>query len=326
MSRSERGLPLRCTTLNMSWEANTTKPIKHGTQFHNVQKDARGIPLRWPLDNTVSRAYQKSANAIIQTNPDIILLQEFSVSSVLDPSDVPLVAKNLFGKNYTVVATKLTFGHNTWYGNLILARTTLLNKFTFTDLQIVDFYSKMRGTFSEERPLAAVIMAPTSNLSNPVMLICSVHSAHYQNWGLEASTKRFKIIIESAMDYYKSKISPAKPSFKQMGFLFGGDLNTTQTCSWGQAAHFTCDNKETFEIKKTPSSILSQNTLTSDHWEQGPRDWIFGTSRMNPNTCIINSFTGSDHYALVAQTSASMATRKPFIDDAVFRSTHPTAV
>lgn len=313
-----RGEPLTCATLNLSWEANSTKKL-HPRAFRNVPvknhvaKRAPGKPF--------SQAYHISAETLLKAGPDIILLQEFSVptSLIATPQDTIEKAKKeaiektkslLFNDKYVVVASKLIEINGTLFGNMVLASASKAALYDFVDLQGADYYSLFHKRFGNGRPLAAAVMHKKGNPASPIMLLCSAHSAHGMQWDLKSSQRTLsKIVAESIAAYMHAFQQPLPIDFSGMGVLFGGDLNTTLSnqCKWGRAVTIDVLG-ETFTFYKAASSSVRQATLTTDT-TRVPRDWIFCTSSAsadcNPAVCV-DPKTGSDHYAVFAQTKAAM--------------------
>ena len=87
-----RGLPLRCATLNLSWQANSLNVgLDRGDQFRNVPFDQGGMVKRIP-GYPFSAAYHLSAETLIKGSPDVVLLQEVSVPISMIP-DVSKVSE-----------------------------------------------------------------------------------------------------------------------------------------------------------------------------------------------------------------------------------------
>ena len=307
-----RGLPLRCATLNFSWEANSTKVLSGSKLFRNVELTySTGIPKR---DGKFSSAYRRSARALVETKADVLLLQEVSVATT-DFRTLREVANSvstdLFSGKYNAVGFKMDKIKQTWFGNMVLVTRELVDDYDFLDLQSCDFYSGSTY-FSGGNALCAVMMTPKATPQDPAMLLCSAHSKHGQKWDNSSTQKLFEGILRLSMSAFKRQIPGAR--FDQMGVIFGGDLNTTNTnkCDWGGAVRFKSSG-QTFTMHKTSSRHLKQNTLTLDGKEDFPvpRDWIFSTSSVadnaNPQTLMINSVTGSDHYAVMVQTKSAMS-------------------
>lgn len=250
----------------------------------------------------------------METKADVLLLQEVSVadSDFSTPQEAADdVSSDLFSGAYSVVGFKMSQIKSTWFGNMVLVSRKLFGDYDFLNLQSCDFYSGSKY-FNTGRPLCAVMMVPKATPMAPAMLLCSAHSEHRQTWDNSSTQKLLRRIIQLSMDAFEKQTPGA--IFDQMGMLFGGDLNTTRSnpCSWQSSIRFSVQG-QTFTIYKTSSKRLKQNTLTIDGLERlpVPRDWIFSTcsddSGGKPDTIMINSLTGSDHYAVLVATKSSMS-------------------
>ena len=285
--------------------------VSRTRSFSDLPVNKDGIPIR-DRGDPFSTAYHISAQTLLNQNADIILLQEFSapVALIKRVEDVPLATRhNLFDGKYYVVASKLERIRETWFGNMVLVSAPINATYDFVDLEGADYYSHFTHRFNESRPLAAAIMHEKGNPHKPIMLFCSAHSAHHMQWGMHETQRTLKkIIAESIKTYEQLCTGGPAIDFNKMGVLFGGDLNTTKTnpCKWGKAV--TVDyHGEVFTFFKAASAAVQQETLRGD--DNVPRDWIFSTSTRvsccNPDV-YIDPKTGSDHYAVVAQTSSGM--------------------
>ena len=301
---------MTCATLNLSWEANSTKKLDRNA-FRNVPVMENGVAMR--ADGCpFSEAYHNSAKTLLGAGPDIILLQEFSVptSLIATPHHAIETTKSaLFHDKYAVVASKLTEINGTLFGNMVLASASKADKYDFVDLQDADYYSLFHKRFDNGRPLAAAVMHKKGDPASPIMLLCSAHSAHNMQWDFLNSQRALSKIVTKSIETYKSK-HPLPINFSGMGVLFGGDLNTTDRnqCKWGGKPVTINVLAQTFTFYKAPSASVQQATLTTDK-TRVPRDWVFCTSSVgthcNPIVDIVPE-TGSDHYMVWAHTTAAM--------------------
>ena len=290
----------KVVTLNMSWEANNwgnagpANPRLSDEQWRQVANSWN--PSLYAYDTTKQNvfgpAYMNALRNIRNVQPDIILLQEFQIPTLVDDADrnrneatVALIdVLNRNTKKYTVAAINM----DVFTAQPAVACLVIVSGYTTATDISVDCRHAVNGIsraiyqlapFEGGRPLAAAILEDGQGKT----LIISSHSDHGVPWNHEVFSQTVLVTLFSTFSALDVSRTPQ--------LIWGGDFNRELN-----VANATFNDRNVFAHKASNPTIHSKTQQV---------DWIM-TTRVNPALVIepLALITvASDHMLGVTTTS-----------------------